>query len=353
MAGILFDKAVEDQVAVQRALGLLVHVDQGKLGDATLHQVVDQVAVEHVSGAQDLLLLAVDLGVDVLVQVAAVIVGLGILGELDFVALIELGDNLLTGIEPDRSQEERAKNPLAAVDLGVDQVLLLINLKLQPGSAVWNDFGRADALLVGEDDAGTAMDLADNDTLGTIDDEGTAVGHKRNIAKEDFLLTNLAIGELQADRGLQRHAVGASLLLALALGELDVVEIELIALVHQSHFPIRDFNRERGLKDLLEAEVRIGRLSLLVAFSLQEAFITFKLDSNQVGKLADFLKIGTDVRALNGFAGGYHHLPSRDKRKSDMLHMGAGKDRLSHTQAGACGGAWKHGGNNPNIIQQV
>ncbi len=79
------------------------------------------------------------------------------------------------------------------------------------------------------------------------------------------------------------------------------------------------------MENLLKAKIRIGRLALLIAFSLQKPLITVKLNSNQVGKFASFLEIGTDVCACNGFAGGYHHLPSRDKRKSDMPQKELGK----------------------------
>ena len=70
------------------------------------------------------------------------------------------------------------------------------------------------------------MQLANDDALGSIDDERAVVGHQRDVAEEDFLLLDVANGarfrlrvflvDGQAHRDLERGRVGHATLLALA-----------------------------------------------------------------------------------------------------------------------------------------
>ena len=67
--------------------------------------------------------------------------------------------------------------------------------------------------LLGEIDAGRAVQLADHDALGAIDDELAAADHDRHVAQVDFLLHRLILVEPEPDA--ERPAVGQAELAAL------------------------------------------------------------------------------------------------------------------------------------------
>jgi cell division protein FtsL len=54
------------------------------------------------------------------------------------------------------------------------------------------------ALVVIEEDAWRSVQLAHHNALRAVDDEGTGVGHQRNLAEIDFLLLNVAHHTLAA-----------------------------------------------------------------------------------------------------------------------------------------------------------
>ena len=92
---------------------------------------------------------------------------------------------------------------------------------LQPGAAV-GVHGGGVQLLAGlvvagaEVNAGATNQLADDDTLRTVVDEGTRVGHEREIAHEDLLLLYLAGLLVQQPGGnAQGRRVGSVAFLAL------------------------------------------------------------------------------------------------------------------------------------------
>ena len=84
------------------------------------------------------------------------------------------------------------------------------------------------------------MQLADDDALGAVDDEGTVLGHQRDFAEVDLLLLHVAdrlragllvlVPDDQADDDLDRRGVGHAALVALVdvvLRLLQVVADEL------------------------------------------------------------------------------------------------------------------------------
>ena len=72
------------------------------------------------------------------------------------------------------------------------------------------------AFIVVEEDARAAVQLGDDDPLGTIDDKGTVVGHERNFAHVDFLFLDVLDGagscftvvQNQTNFNAQRRGVG-------------------------------------------------------------------------------------------------------------------------------------------------
>ena len=69
-------------------------------------------------------------------------------GERNFRSFIEEIDNFLFIGKPKGSQKERAQYPLLPVDFGVNQLFLLIDLKLEPGSAIGNNPRRVHTLFM-------------------------------------------------------------------------------------------------------------------------------------------------------------------------------------------------------------
>ncbi len=133
-------------------------------------------------------------------------------------------------LEAQRAQEHGGRELALAVDPDVEHVLV-VGLELDPRSAVGNHLGHEGrAGRVGlEEHAGTAVQLADDDPLGAVDDEGPVVGEHRDLAEVDLLLLDVAdalrlgvrvlVVDHQLDRDLQRNGEGLTPLLAF----LDVV----------------------------------------------------------------------------------------------------------------------------------
>ena len=117
-----------------------------------------------------------------------------------------------------------------AVDADADG-RALVDVELEPGAAARDDLDAVDVDVGGlvqravEVDARRADELADDDALGAVDDEGALAGHHREVAHEHRLALDLAgrvVGELRGDE--QRRRVGHVLVLALLDGRLDVLE---------------------------------------------------------------------------------------------------------------------------------
>ena len=130
------------------------------------------------------------------------------------------------------------------------------------------------------------MELADNDPFGPIDDEGSAIGHGRQVAEVNFLLDG--IGKLVASLflgrepklRLQGYSIRQSSLLALDNGVLWLFDL-VFHEFQQEVFPgVHD--REVHLKDLLEAQfLPPMRRSL----GLQESVERVDLNVEQIGNI--------------------------------------------------------------------
>ncbi len=139
---------------------------------------------------------------------------------------IERFQNVFAGSQAQGAQENRAQKLALAVDADVQHVLLVI-LEFHPRTAVGNNLSQEISAVVGslKEHAGRTVQLADDDALGAIDDEGAVLRHQRNVAKENFLLFNIpnravaGLGVLvenrQAHRDLERRGVSHAALFAL------------------------------------------------------------------------------------------------------------------------------------------
>ena len=149
-----------------------------------LLRIVDR---RRLAGAQAL----VDLDERFLLGVRAV----ALQGRLDALIVIEeLGDRAV-GAVTERAHEDRHGQLARAVDAHGNDIVR-IRFQLNPRAAVRDD-RRVVELLARRVDrltvigARRAHELADDDALRAVDDEGSCIGHERKIAHEDFLLLDL------------------------------------------------------------------------------------------------------------------------------------------------------------------
>ena len=95
--------------------------------------------------------------------------------------------------------------------------VLLRNIELDPAPALWNDpavvgFAIARFGVGDEVDTGRAVQLADDDTFSTVDDELTATEHDGDVAEIDLFLNGLVARQSQPHA--QRAAIGEAQLAA-------------------------------------------------------------------------------------------------------------------------------------------
>ncbi len=122
----------------------------------------------------------------------------------DRLGAVEQLEDLLVGLgDTERTQEGTDVLAALAIDAHTDGVAL-VGVELQPGAPTGNDLTGEDVAVGGlvatliEVDAGRTNELADDDSLGSVDDEHAVLGHHREIAEEDRLfldLTGLTIDE--------------------------------------------------------------------------------------------------------------------------------------------------------------
>ena len=206
------------------------------------------------------------------------------------------------GVQADGLEQDRHRHLAAAVDAEVQDVLR-VELEVEPRAAVRDD-ARAEqqlaravrlALVVLEEHAGAAVQLADDDTLGAVDDERAVVGHERHFAHVDLLLLDLLdhLGRVRltvVDDHLQLRAHGGgegqAALLAFAhiegrLGHVELDELHLHEAVVRRD---REGRQERGLQPF---GLALGRRHVL----LQEGHVRLPLHRQQVRDVENALAL--------------------------------------------------------------
>ena len=181
--------------------------------------------------------------------------------ELEGVKLEERFKNLFR-IHAQSLEQNRHRHLAAAVNTEIHQVLG-IEFKIQPRTAVRNHSSREEqltravrlTLIVFEEQTRRTVQLADDHTFGTVDDEGSFFRHERNFAHinivfTDFLDTALsriiAIDNLQADASAQTARIGQTA--QLTFGNIKHRFIERIALENQSSQTVVAGDRENRSK---------------------------------------------------------------------------------------------------------
>src|SRR5262249_2908061 len=109
--------------------------------------------------------------------------------EVDGLGVVEELEQVLRAVA-ERLEQHRRVHLAAAVDAGVEDVLR-VDLEVEPRAAIGNHARLVEelprrvrlALVVIEEDAGAAVELAHHDTLGAVDDEGPVLRHERDLAE--------------------------------------------------------------------------------------------------------------------------------------------------------------------------
>ena len=116
---------------------------------------------------------------------------------------IERAQNVFPGAQAQSAQENRSQELALAVDADIEHILLVV-LEFHPRAAVRNDLPQEIRAVVGglEEHTRRAVQLADDDALGAVDDEGAVLRHQRNVAEENFLLLDVADGAVAGFRVL-------------------------------------------------------------------------------------------------------------------------------------------------------
>ena len=254
--------------------------------------------------------------------------------------------------------QHRGRQLAAPVDAHVEHVLV-VELEVDPRAAVRDDAGVVEqlarrvalALVVVEEGARAAVQLADDDALGAVDDEGAVLGHQRDLAEVDLLLLHVADGlragllvlvpDDQADHDLDRRGVGHPALVALVdvvLGLLEVVADEL-----QRAGLVEVLDGEDRLEDALEPDVLalLGRRRRPAGTCRTSCFwMSMRLGMSMIFWIfAKFLR----TRKLFWIVGAIELVPlSPEGVSSQALRAGArpAHDFMPGGQAGGRGWAW-------------
>ena len=178
--------------------------------------------------------------------------------------------------------QQRHDRELAALVDADREAFLAVDVQLDPASAFGDDAAALQAALAGaldfadEIDAGAAVELADDDALGPVDDELAAAEHDRDVAEVDFLLDRLLLGQAEPD--LEGPAVGQAQLAALV--GLVARFAQLVADVLQAERFVVAFDGEDFAQHALDPVV----LPLLPgSLMLQKDLVAASLDFRQIG----------------------------------------------------------------------
>ena len=201
---------------------------------------------------------------------------------------------LLVAVEECERTEERGRQEfpaaLLAVEIDVKHVARVEHC-LIPRAAVWDDAEavellavRVDGLLEGQ--TGGAVELADDDALGPVDDKGALRGHERQFAHEHLLLFRPACLVAKAEGDVERRAEGQALADAVEPGKLGVANLE--AGVFENGLAIVALDGKDLVEHGLQPEVlALGRRHL----RLQELHVGVDLDFDHVRRHKGFLDL--------------------------------------------------------------
>ncbi len=206
----------------------------------------------------------------------------------------ELEDVLVIWVADDPQQGGCQKLPAAAAAVEINiQEVVRVELHLKPCAAVGDDaetIEPASIQVLGalKADARRAVKLADDDTLGAIDDERSTISHERNFPHVNALLLGTGL-VAQLKCHIERRTVRFRLANRLKCGELRLADF-----VHdeiERHFLVIALDGEHLLEDRLQAKfLALGREDALLEKLLIRAYLNFD-EIRRLGDFVDFAKI--------------------------------------------------------------
>ncbi len=278
--GRVLGQAVEDQ----RVLGVDHYFDRGQAGGAD--QLGDVLGDLLAALEDDLAGLFAVVRIDDVVDrdLAFDLAGAAAVDDLFAGRIVKHADQI--GVQAEfriHGAEQRHGRELAAlVDADTDRVLLA-RVQLDPASALGNDAATERAAVAGLQladvvDARAAVQLADHDAFGAVDDELAAAEHDRHVAEIDFFLDRLLLGQLEPDA--ERPAIGQSQLATLV--RLVPRLAQLVAQVFEPQRLVVAFDRKDFAQHRLDPLIDPLAGGLVV---LQEPLVTAGLDLGEIGDL--------------------------------------------------------------------
>jgi len=236
---------------------------------------------------------------------ATCIFGAGLAGNtLPHHGAIEMMQDLLA-VETQRIEQRGDRQLALAVDTDIDDVLG-VEFEIEPGTAIGNHAGGEQELARGvglaavmiEQHTGRTVHLADDHTLGAVDDESAVLGHERHVAHVDILLLDIEDGagfgfgvdleHDQAQRHLHRRGIGDAALAAFGGVVFRVFQLVMdeIELGGAGEIADRE-DRPQGL--FQPRDVTDGGIGA------QELFVAFALDLDQVRHLHHFVDVAENL----------------------------------------------------------
>jgi len=156
------------------------------------------------------------------------------------------------------------------------------------------------ALVVVEEDARAPVELADDDALRTVDDEGAGLRHQRDLAEVDLLLLDVAHDALATLAGVVDHELGRDLdrrgvrhPALTALFDVVLRLLEVVADEDELTRPVEILDGKHAPEDGLQADLRAIVLRYV---RLQELVVRRLLDVDEVRNL-DYFPDTTEMLA--------------------------------------------------------
>lgn len=271
-------------------LVVLVTSESGQIISLCVEELVVEVVLRglnagHVAGVQ----LSVDLEKSLFLVLGAVLLD----GSKDPGILAELSGQLSVGGKTQRTQE-RGNGDLSVLIYADIVYVVGVHLVFEPCAAVRDNGSLVEGLtglvvLEAVVNARGTNQLRYYNTLRAIDDEGTAVGHKRQIAHIDLVVHELTGLLVEKTRGhTDRNSIGSVTLLALLNGILSLV-VKAVADEREFVSAIGIGDRGELLEDLLDTVI-------------QEPFVGILLNTDEVRHIDDLI----DLRKTH--SGGFSEL---------------------------------------------
>ena len=288
---ILREDVADDTAAEMKLLIKLISSDLCKIVSSRVEEHGVEQPLRALHGER---LARADLPVQ-LQKAVAVVVGLILRKACQELRLVaEHVKDLLVGAEAQGTEQDADRYLSGTVHADIEDVVG-IRLILQPRAAVRDHLAEIALLaklvvLYGIIDAGRTDQLADDDSLSTVDHEGTGIGHQGQIAHEDLMLLHIIlIFIVKSDFDFHRSGIGCIPFLAFRDGIFHIIPVQMKVDKIQAEMSCEILDRENIVEHFAQAFA-------------QKPFIGILLDLYEVRHLKNFLLFGeAHADAFAGF----------------------------------------------------